>query len=371
MGMRVVAIATALVAAACAPAGSAAQPGSAVPPLTSAQSVAELLYVCIQDEAKVGVIDMRSRAVVRTIDLTKLGFSPNAKPHHIVVEPDGSFWYVSLIGDNRVLKIDRDDRVVAQLRMETPGMLALHPSDDRLFISRSMSAVNPPPRIGVARRGDLRVEEIDVFFPRPHPVIATHTHAYTGSLGVNQLAAVDLASERVELTTIEGTPHAFVQYAISPDGRTLVASAELSGMLLVFDLAVPSKPALVRTVATGPMAFDPVFTPDGRFVYVPVKGANEVAIVETSGWTVVDRIRHPALRQPHQVVFTADGATAFVSNNAKANHMAGPGDHAAHAIGGDALGAGSIVVIDVATRRAVQAIELGKNLTGIGTRARR
>jgi DNA-binding beta-propeller fold protein YncE len=338
-----------------------------------AQSAPELLYVCVQDEAKIAVVDMGTRAVVRTIDLTKLGFSANAKPHHIVVEPDGSFWYVSLIGENRVLKFDRNDRIVARREMETPGMLALHPAEDLLLISRSMSAVNPPQRIGVARRSDLQGEEVDVFFPRPHPVAVSKSgYAYTGSLGVNQLAAIDLKTEKVELIDIEGAPHALVQYAISADGKTLVASTELTGRLLVFDLADPAKPRLVKSVPTGPMAFDPVFAPDGRTVWVPAKGANEVVVVETTNWTVTNRIKHDALRQPHQIVFSADGRTAFVSNNNKSDHMANPAAAAGHEAHAPATpGAGSLVVIDATARTVTKAIPLGKNLTGIGTRARR
>ena len=82
-------------------------------------------YVCVQDEAKVAIVDTAARSVVRTIDFQKLGFPATAKPHYIVVEPDGSHWYVSLIGANRVVKIDRQDRIVGPYEMETPGMLTL------------------------------------------------------------------------------------------------------------------------------------------------------------------------------------------------------------------------------------------------------
>jgi DNA-binding beta-propeller fold protein YncE len=339
----------------------------------AAAQAPELMYVCIQDEAKIAVIDASKQSVVRTIELAKLGFTANAKPHHIVVEPDGSFWYVSLIGENRVVKFDNNDRIVAQRQMETPGMLALHPTENLLLISRSMSAVNPPQRIGVAERADLKGDEIDVFFPRPHPIVVGRSGiAYTGSLGVNQLAAIDLKTEKVELTDIEGAPHSLVQYALSPDGRTLVASTELTGRLLIFDLADPAKPRLVKSIATGAMAFDPVYAPDGKSVWVPAKGANEVVVVETENWSVAQRIRHDALRQPHQIIFSADGRTAFVTNNNKSDHMANPAaaGHEAHAPASP-TGVGSLVVIDAVSRSVVKAIPLGKNLTGIGTRARR
>jgi DNA-binding beta-propeller fold protein YncE len=231
-----------------------------------------------------------------------------------------------------------------------------------------MSAVNPPRRIGVADRSDFRLDEIDVFFPRPHPMVASRTgFAYTGSLGVDQLAAVNLAEESVELVNLEGGPHALVQFALSPDGRTLVAATELSGRLLVFDLADPAKPKLTRDIAIGPMAFDPSYSPDGRSVWVPVKGANEIAIVETSGWTVTRRIKDDGLRQPHAIAFSADGRTAFVSNNNKMDHMMDPA-HAGHEM---PAAKGALVMIDVASGNVTGRIELGQNLTGMGTRGGR
>lgn len=334
-------------------------------PLAQGQA---LLYVCVQDDAKIAVVDARRAEVVKTIDLAALGFPSTAKPHFIVVEPDGSHWYVSLIGATRVVKFDRSDRVVGQFVMETPGMLALA-GPSQLVVSRSMSAVNPPKRVAVIDRKTMTGEEIDVLFPRPHPVAVAGGHAYTGSLGVNQIASIALAEAKVQLVDVPGPTHAFVQFDVSPDRRTLVASTEVSGRLLVFDLGAASTPVLRTSVEIGKMAFDPVFTPDGRFVWVPVKMENEIAIVDAATWKVTARIKDPAFRQPHQIVFAPDGRTAFVTNNNKADHMADPA-HAGHAMPGADDGAASLVVVDVAKRIVSKSLPLGKNLTGMGLRTR-
>ncbi len=327
---------------------------------------AGLLYVCVQDDAKVAVVDMGTRAIVRTIDLTKLGFPATAKPHYIVVEPDRAHWYVSLIGANRVLKFDAQDRVVGQFEMETPGMLALAGAT-QLLVSRSMSAVNPPKRIAILDRRTMTGDEVEVLFPRPHPMAVARGFAYTGSLGENRIASIGLEDQRVQIIDVAGPTHSLVQFAVSRDERTLVATAEISGQVLVFDLAEPAKPKLTKTVSVGKMAFDPTFTPDGRFVYVPVKSTNEIVVLETAGWTEVRRIEDAAFQQPHQVVFSADGSTAFVTNNNKMDHMADPA-HAGHTMPGtSAGGAASLAIIDVASGRVAKAIELGKNLTGMGT----
>lgn len=350
---------------------AAGQEPEASPSLPSA----DLLYVCVQDEAKVAVIDVATQELVRTIDLTELGFSANAKPHHVAVEPGGDHWYVSLIGDGRVVRFDRDDRVVGQYETETPGMLAFDAGNDLLFASRSMSAVNPPSRVSVIETGSMDGEDVEVFFPRPHPMVVTADGrwAYTGSLGENQLAAVDMATGEATLTSIDGPPHALVQFALSPDDGTLVAATELTGRLLVFDLGDPANPALVASVEVGPMAFDPVFAPDGRTVWVPVKGADEVAIVDGGTWEVTRRIQGEGLRQPHAILFSPDGRRAFVSNNSKADHMADPA-HAAHGGAGADHGAeaeatplpGNVTVIDTSSLEIVKVIELGANVTGMG-----
>jgi DNA-binding beta-propeller fold protein YncE len=331
------------------------------------QTGSALLYVCIQDDAKIAVVDMAKAAVVRTIDLQKLGFPATAKPHYIVVEPDASGWYVSLIGANKVVKFDAQDKIAGQFDMETPGMLAFA-AGSKLVVSRSMSAVNPPKRIAVLDRATMTGDEIDILFPRPHPVAVVGSYAYTASLGVNQLASIVLATEKVQIVDVPGAPHGFVQYAVSPDGKTLVVSTEVSGQLMVFDLARPAAPALKASIPLGKMVFDPVFTPDGKFVWVPVKMNNEVAVIDAAGWKVVARITDPAFKQPHQVVFSPDGRTAFVTNNNKMDHMADPA-HADHATAPKDDTA-SLVVVEVASRKVTKSIPLGKNLTGMGTQAR-
>ncbi len=332
------------------------------PPQAAALAPGTLL-VCVQDEAKIAMVDVASREVVRTIDLQALGFPATAKPHYIVVEPDRRHWYVSLIGANTVAKFDAAGQVVGRFTMETPGMLALS-GNTQLVVTRSMSAVNPPKRIAIIDRATMEGTEVDVVFPRPHPVAVERGFAFTGSLGTNQIASVNLMTERVALVNVAGPTHSFVQFAVSPDGRTLVGSTEVSGQLLVFDITTPATPVFKSAIPLGKMAFDPVFTPDGRFVWVPVKMDNEIAVVDTATWQVTRRIKADAFKQPHQVIFSPDGRLAFVTNNNKMDHMADPA-HAGHQMpGGD--GPAPLVTIDVATGNAIGLVMLGKNLTGMG-----
>ncbi|MGH7572240.1 MAG: YncE family protein [Gemmatimonadota bacterium] len=339
------------------------------------------LYVANQNGASVSIIDIGQRAETARVDLRTLGLGPNAKPHDTAVDPDGSHWYVTLIGENRVLKFDRSNRLVAQVEMEVPGLVVAHPTRDLLLVGRSMTAVNPPSSIALIRRSDMTLlDEIDVLFPRPHAMAAGRGGgwAYTASLAVNQIAAVDLESGDVNLidvpaageapaapVTAEPSPHdaahaahTLVEFAVSPDGRTMVAGGEVSGDLLVFDLTDPGAPRVVQTVHLGGAPWHPAFTPDGRYVWVPLHRADAVAVVDASSWEVMDRIEGRGLAQPHAVAPSPDGRWMFVSNN---------NTEGTYAPEGDDPEAGTVVVIDPETREIVDVLEVGPNAAGIET----
>lgn len=313
----------------------------------------------------VTIVDGATLSVVDTVKLTTLGFSPAARPHHVVVEPDGSFWYVSLIGDNRVLKFDRSNRLVGQAPFAAAGMLALHPSRDLLYVTRSMTAVNPPQRIGVIKRSDMTIDEVGVFFPRPHAVAVDPrgTHVYVGSLGENRIASLDVETQEVELTSVEGpTPHSLVQFAISPAAPILVTTTELTAKALVFDISQAGKPRLIKSIDVKPAPWDPVFTPDGRFVYFGNQRTNTVTVLDAATWTVATVIEGTGLAEPYGSTVSADGRYVYIANrNLKAAQ-----EHA-HASGNPHRVA-TVVVIDTATRSIVKVIEVPGDATGVGTR---
>ncbi|MEX0600773.1 MAG: hypothetical protein WD205_09040 [Rhodothermales bacterium] len=210
----------------------------------------ELLYVCNQGSAVISIVDMATNVVIRTVDLRELGFSENASPHHIAVAPDGEHWYVSLIGEGVVLKFTRDNELVGRAEFDVPGMLSISSTGESLYAGRSMSAVNPPQRIGRIDPSDMSVEEIDVFYPRPHALIAAPggRHVYSASLGVNQIAGIDPQSLEIELTEVEGPHHGFVQFAVAPNRPLMIVGGEMSGQLLFFSLEEPMSPHVVEVL---------------------------------------------------------------------------------------------------------------------------
>ena len=346
-------------------------------------SAQDYVYVAIQGEAKVAVVDMATLEEVARLDLTEMGFTTNAKPHHIAVEPDGSFWYLSLIGENRVLKLNRDNEIVAQTEYEVPGLMALDPARHRLYVGRSMSAVNAPARIGeFATDHDMDVEEIDVFFPRPHALGLAPGKgvAYSASLSTNQFGVVDLESFDVELVQVDGPPHTLLQFAVSPDESTLVVTTEMTGLALVYDITDPYAPVLRHSVEVGVQPWHPVFAPDGERVWFGLKGEDAVVAVDVAAGEVVARIDDVAFTHPHGTAISPDGRWLFVSGNGPGGMQMdmgmGGGDHADMdhgamdhgAMNHEAPTTGTLVVVDLQAGSVAKVLPMGENTTGVGAR---
>ncbi|WP_290967962.1 YncE family protein [Gracilimonas sp.] len=323
------------------------------------------IYVCNQGEATLSVIDVATNSLIETIDLQKLGFSKNAKPHHAIADSDGSHWFVTLIGENKVLKFNRDNELVDEAELEVPGLMAMHPTKDFLFVGRSMSAVNPPQSFGLIGRANMNVEEeVDLFFSRPHALATSPDGKFTyiASLSANQILARNNDTGETELTMLEGNNHVLVNFAISPDGQTMVATGQVSGKLLVFDLSNPLKPQLTDAISVNAQPWHPVYSSDGKRVYFGNKGAHTVTVVDMENKKVEKVIEGNGLAQPHGAVLSADDKYLYVTNNnMDGTYMPeGSSDEDGYT--------GTVVIINTETLTIEKVIETGMNSTGIGTR---
>ncbi|MES2305305.1 MAG: YncE family protein [Gemmatimonadota bacterium] len=346
--------------------GAGAPSGAPVPP------AGPKLYIVNQSAASITVVDQMKLTVDTVLDLKTMGFTGNAKPHHVVVEKDGSYWYVSMIGDGRVVKFDRNNKVVGQVRMETPGLLAIDPMHDSLYVGRSMTAVNPPKSLAVIKRSDFTmVEEQEIQVARPHALLATRDGkwVHTASLAENRIASVETATGHVTLTTLSGTTRSLVQFAQSPDGKTMVVGGEISNSLLIFDLtkAPPFVPVAEIPLAGKP--WDPMFSADGKTVFVTLFGGNGVAVVDVKHRKVLRTITGD-LAQPYDLILRKDGKMLFVVN--QNTGALKPGESAHDHMPGMAGMAnmnpsdGWLSIIDVKKGKVVKTLMLGTGPTGMG-----
>jgi DNA-binding beta-propeller fold protein YncE len=354
-GITAVALLPVVLACASAQAGSQSGPSAPRPAPT------EFLYVTNQDGASISVIDLGTLTVDTTLDLTKMGFGPNASPHHVEVEPDGSHWYVSLIGAHRVLKFDQANRVVGSVEFETPGMVHLHPDGATAWVARSMTAPNPPMRIGVIDRRAMTIEEVGVFFPRPHALAISPDgrFVFTASMAENQMMTVEVETGDVTFTAVEGPIHVLAHFALSPDGTQLAVSGERTAKVLIFDVTAAPELRLLHEIDVPAAPWNPAFTPDGRFLYVPNHRADAVTVIRVSDWTVDTIIRGAGLANPYGAAASPDGRYVYVSNrNLDGQYNPGRG----------ANPPGTVVVINTATNAIEKVIEVGRGATGVGLR---
>lgn len=339
----------------------AATPSTAAAPAGAAAPVTRpLIYVANQEPGTVSIIDPRTDSLLETVNLQALGFSIKSKPHDTAVEPDGSYWYVTLIGDNLVVKLDRQNHVVAKVTMETPGLLALDPRSDLLYATRTMSAVNPPARVGLIRRSTLTLEEVDILIPRPHgmAVDPRGRYAYASSMNAEQIATVDGTTGQVTLSPMSGdSMRMIVDFAVSPDGRRLVATDQMYNQVLVFDASDPTRLKELAVIPVDPWPWHVAYTPDGNEVWFGDQKGNSVTVLDAHTWKVLDVIKGPGLAEPHGIAISPDGRTVFVSNH-NLQGVYTP----THPMTG---GTGTVVVIDRQSRKITKVIETDRDPVGM------
>ena len=221
-----------------------------------------------------------------------------------------------------------------------------------------MKAVNPPQRIGMIERSDMTVEELDVFFPRPH-ALAVHpsgTYVYVGSLAENRMATLDYSNENAELTSLDGPIHTLVQFAVSPDGQAMVVGGQLTGKLFTFDTSDPAVPTLMDTLDVGAAPWHPVFSMDGETVWFGNKMAGTATAVNLKERAISAVVE--GLAQPHGSAMSPGGDYVFISNNNLNGQYQGRYDFG--------YNPGVVAVINTATHRVEKMLEIGPNATGLG-----
>lgn len=99
--------------------------------------------------------------------------------------------------------------------------------------------------------------------------------------------------------------------ALAPDGFTLaVTCAAPESAVCLIDLA---RGRIVRTLTAGHTATAPVFSPDGRTLYVCNRYQHEVLVIDVGAGRAVGRV--PVEREPVAAALSRDGARLFVVNH--------------------------------------------------------
>jgi|GEM_PF-234166 len=282
------------------------------------------VFVATQDAGLVTILDPARLVVARTLALDAYG-GATATPHDTDVEPDGSAFYVTLIGAQRVLRVDaRTLEVTGGLDVGAlnatykPGMLALDRAGHRLWVSRSISDLSGGRSILRVDRRDMTAEEVLVPYTRPHPIGITRDgrHVLSGSLADNVVATLD--AETLDFSAplrVDGTRTPLMHYAVAPDGRTAAITGQFSDLLYLLDITDPTAPTVRAAVPVGREPWYPAFSADGRHVYVPDHRGNTLSVVDAQAGTLWRTVRDPRFAMPHGAAATPDGRYVFITNS--------------------------------------------------------
>ena len=329
------------------------------------------LYVAIEGEGKIAVIDTAKNKVLRNIDLSKDhdGGKLAYAPHNVQVAPDGkSVWvtanagshmeHSSIVpvahahgeagsGPDEVIVINtKNDRIESRIQIGMGVHLAhvvLTPDSKTAYVTAQKEGV-----VYKINAESYAIEKKITAPPGSEPhglrISTDGQSAYIAMLAGKSLGILDLS--RAELAQVPLSGQA-VQAGVTPDGKYAFASIYDKKTLAVYDIATKKvREIKLPESSKGPIQMYP--TPDSQFVYIADQGfyfeqpeGTMVYKIDLKEGKVTAEIK--AGRAPHGVVVSKDGKFVYITN----------------------LVDGSVSVIDTAQDKEVGTILVGKEPNGV------
>ncbi len=335
-------------------------------------NVTEKVYIAVEGEGRVAVIDPASKKQIKSIDLSLEhdGEKMLYAPHNVQVSPSGKeVWVTANLGVH-----DHMSNSWFLPRAEAHGNE--DPTDEVIVISTQRDtilariAVAPNVHLAhvvfspdgsfayvTAQKGDTlykinttsRAFEGTVSFPvgaEPHGlrISPDGKFAYIATMGGAGLGVIDLASKSLSLVPLSGKA---VQVAATSDGREVLVSLYDTKQLAVYGTSEKN----VRYVELPEDARGPVqiyIAPDDKYVYVADQGyyfnqpsGSFVYKIDIATGQIAKIIK--AGEAPHGVVTDVTGARIFVTN----------------------LLSGDLSIIDASTDTQIARIPVGKEPNGV------
>lgn len=295
------------------------------------------LYVAIEGENRIAVLNPSAQEVVKTIDLSeRVGdVLHEFSPHNVQVAPDGeSVWVTANYGqgsgheggDSHMASEVADQVIVIDSHTDTireriPIDLGVHLA--HVVVSKDSSfAYATAQEKGVIYKIDARsfkiVEEITApEHSEPHGlrISSDGTIAYIALLQGKGLGMLDMRSDTLTIIPLDGNA---VQTAVTPDGEMALVSLYDTKKIAVFDIQTRNVSYVTLPKdSKGPIQMYP--TPDSHFLYVADQGyyfdqptGNRVYKIDLLSRSVVKEI--PVGDAPHGVVVSSDGKAAYITN---------------------------------------------------------
>ena len=299
--------------------------------LLAAPALADEIWVTNEKDDTISVIDIDTLEVVRTIPTGE-------RPRGITFSKDHSVLYICASDSDAVQVMDPETgEILHDLPSgEDPEQFVLHPDNRRLYIANEDDAITTV----VDTETRKVIAQIDVGIePEGMAVSPDGTIAITTSETTNMAHWIDTESQQLFANTlVDSRPrHAeFVKH-----GTELWVSSEIGGTITVFDVATQAEKGKIRFEVQGvhpdrvqPVGFE--LTEDEKTAFVALGPSNHLAVINADTFEVEDYIL--VGRRVWHMEFNADKSLLFTTNGVS----------------------GDVTVVDVAKRKAIKTIKVGR-----------
>jgi len=327
------------------------------------------VFVVNASEDLIAVIDVARNLVIRYANVGKAADSSSlfGSPHHVRVDKQARFFYVTLISSQELWKFSVSTyELLGRVNIPfQPADVVLSSTGDTAYVS---SFISVPGRVTLVNTRTMQpIGTISLnFASRPHGLVLSRNGAnlFTTNLGSGNVTMIKTADHSQSLIALDTTGNPFASDArpyladITPDDRYLYVTdfAADAGNIFVIDLLTdPTKPA--KVIPIGGRSVHVAVSPNGQYAFVCNFDSSSVDVITTADYSVT-RIRGVG-RQPHGVIFTPDGSTAYVTTENQSSPE--PAHHPTAGSGG----VSQVTLIDVATLSIVKRIEVGAFGQGI------
>ena len=282
-------------------------------------------------------------SVIDAVSWTEVKRIPTGKePHHLYLTPDEKSVVVANAASDSLTFIDpRTAEVQRTLHgIRDPYHLRFSP-DMKWFVT----AANRLNHIDIYRwdgSNPTLVKRIPTGKTPSHLWIDTQsTTAWSSMQDSDELVVIDLATQTLTHRVKTGPMPADV--FVTPDDKHLLLGLTGGDGVEVYDVAGGKAPELVKKIATGKGAHAFRAAGDGRHVFVSNRVANTMSKIDYVDFKAVDTF--PAPSGPDCMDISADGSLIMVGSR----------------------WAGKLTLIDVAKRKVVHQVKVGKSPHGVWT----
>ncbi len=328
----------------------------------------EKVYVTLQEEGRVAVVDVKSRKLIRTINLSDVqnGKFVSYEAHNVQVSPDGSKVLVTANVNRAAMGADKEkeedlsdgfqdklfiidpitDTVVGSVQLGIDLHLA-HVVSNKTGSVAYVNAEETGKVFVINLATQTVISEFDLGENSgPHGLRITPdgSKLFVALLDGQAMASVDIKTGGIFKYPLNGKA---VQTAVSPDGEYAFASVYDTKQVAWVHIKTGKQGYIdLPAEASGPVQLYP--SPDSQFVYVADQGfyfdqptSNEVYRINIADKKIDQTIT--AGSAPHGIVIDKLGKYAYVSN----------------------LTGKNISVIDLSSGKEISQVSVGKTPNGI------